>query len=821
MNSSPKWASIPRELQDRPQWLIAGPDKAPLGISPDGRTYNASVTDSSTWLPFDVAARYAYQHGMHIGYVLHALDPFTCIDLDWCDEESQLRKGKPVDPSKWSTAEDWDRYYQIAQFFNSYTERSTYGKGLHIWVLGAIGVGIKTHGVEVYSQERFIITTGDALQPQAIVDAQPQLTQLLNDVRTEEMRAAPELVELAPLRSDEEVWTMAAGAANGVKFNDLKDGRWEQFGYPSQSEADLSLMSMLTFYSESNAQCMRLFRYTELGKREKAVKDDRYLKLTLKLVRGRQAREKARQAVIDIDELKRATSVRAEIGIDMDALVKQLNRAASLDAPPLHVQAVESATVAPQPLAALLAAEAPVQEQVKAARAQGLPFPPGFAGALAEFIFASAPRPVKEVSIVAALGLIAGICGKAWYISQSGLNVYIILVARSAVGKEAMHSGISHVIKEAARVAPAIYKMVQFADFASGPALMKACVAMPSFVNVAGEWGRKLKMIAQDDGRNAAMSSLRTVMTNLYQKSGPAAIVGGITYSNADNNVDSVAGVAFSMIGETTPGTFYDALNEQMMEDGFLSRFNIVEYNGERPPLNETPVTTPSKALSDHLGNLALMALSINGATVIDGNRRQPVPVDKTNEAAMMLKTFERECDAEINGTPDEAWRQMWNRASLKVMRIAALLAVSDMPTHPVIQEHHVEWSLDLVRRDIDIMQRKIKGGDVGVSDSTRIRKLQAVIQEYLVAPVKEGYKIPDGMRVDCVIPRKYLQIRIDRVNCFVNYRNGSIAALKDTISALVDSGYISEVPKDELVKKYGFHGRSYRVLELAPKDHL
>lgn len=799
MSYAPMWANIPVELTQRAQWCIAGPDKAPHAVGPNG-LYRASVTDPRTWMTFNDAAAYAYAHQLHIGYCISDEDPFACIDLDVCDAESQARKGQPNDPSKWTTQTDFERYWSMVQHFASYTERSTYGKGLHIWVRAAIGHGCKREGVEVYSQERFIICTGDRISPPnvSMEDRQQMLDNMVSQmrgIRYEDM----ELVELDEEDSDEEVYERASTADNADKFNELCAGNWQKLGFPSQSEADLALMSMFTFYSASNEQCRRLFRCTVLGQRQKAVKNDRYLNFTLRLIRARQAAEKR-------DAERRGQSER-----DMaEALIARLNmQAQQVAATPLSVPPAVEPPTHPQPMQVAVAQAAPVTPQVLASREEGLPYPPGCAGAIAEFIYGSAPRPVKEVAIVATLGFLAGLCGKAWYIQGSGLNIYMILVARSAVGKEAMHSGVSALLKSTVNMCPGIMGFVNFSDFASGPALVKACAASSSFVNVAGEWGRKLRKLAQDDGRDGPMATLRTAMTNLYQKSGPQSIVGGINYSNAENNVQSVSGVAFSMIGETTPSTFFDALTESMMEDGFLSRFNIVEYDGSRPPLNTNPVTDVNKPLAEYIAALARKAIQINGT--MGGN----VPVDRDTEAAGMIAEFELECDKQINSTTDESWRQMWNRAALKVMRIAALLAVADNFGHPCVRKPHVEWALMLVRKDIAIMQKRIESGDVGMSDYTREKKLLAVMRDYLLHGAGEGYGVPPAMQQAGIVPRKYLQTRTARAACFSQHKLGATAAMDQVIRSLVDSGYISEMDRKELMQAYTFHGKCYRILNL------
>ena len=796
------WSRLPAELRGLRQWVLAGPDKIPLSVDSQGQLYAASSVEPDQWLSFDAACYYASQHGFGIGFMLSKDDPFTCIDFDVCDAESQKRKGQPYDESKHTTQASFDWFWGVAQRFDSYTEISMWGKGLHIWVRGKLpgtGKGIRSGSLELYSQERYIICTGNVVIDREVRDRQEWLldmaTRLSVDAHGNEKDSTFQLVELEAVMEDDAIMRMAWEAENKFNFQELWNGRWQQFGHPSQSEADMALMSMLTFYSKSNEQCRRLFRMSALGKREKAVKNDRYLNFTLSAIRAREAREQR----IDSKGIEQSAKAFAQ-------LQQQANE--SVVGHTLHVPGQATGQPQPSSVAVSLSLAGPVPAAVAKAADEGIPWPPGLAGAIAQFIYQSAPRPVKEVAIVGALGLLAGICGKTWFIPGSGLNLYVILVARSAVGKEAMHSGISALVQAASMRAPSVHGFVNFTDFASGPALIKAWATQSSFVQVAGEWGHKLKRLAQDGGNDTAAASLRMVMTNLYQKSGPQSIVGGINYSQAEGNIASISGVAFSMIGETTPKTFYSALTETMMEDGFLSRFTIVEYEGDRPALNTSPQPVPSKALADAIGNLVNTAQTPNR-----------IPVNASPGAAQLFHDFELECDREINSTKDESWRQMWNRASLKVMRVSALLAVADNDTHPCVEPHHVMWALELIRRDIAIMKSRLESGEIGSDDQARERKALAVIRDYFQREVAESYGVPDAMRTNGIVPYKVIQIRCQRTPAFVAHRAGSTEAVKQTMKSLVDSGYLMEVQKDKMTEAYSFHGKCYRLLNLPDFD--
>jgi len=797
----------------------------------NGKLRNISVTAPSEWMTFEAAATLAWENrdtvttwvnpqgvtitqtGYTIGYILNDADPFSCIDLDVKDAATH-----PDEPDKWTSPDQFQFYQDIMKSFDSYTEKSKSGKGFHTWIRGKIGKGYRRDGVEVYSQERFIISTGDVVLSKTIENREHMLLNMVTRMRP--MQKVVELEELPEQFDDWYLLHMATSAANGDKFTKLFKGLWreDEFAFPSQSEADLALMSMFTFYSDCNEQCRRMFRESGLGKREKAVKDNKYINFTLKTIRDRQERERS----VEMDGLLMAADMLLEQARlareEIAAMQGGVPAATAVDGPfgsfaprtvsPLQVPGTGEPTATPAPPEAQLAQAAPVTPAAIHAVESGLQWPPGFVGALAQYIFNSSYLPIKEVSITAALGLMAGICGKAWHIPGSGLNLYIVLVARSAIGKEALHSGIANVVSACLMKSPIFGNFVDFTEFASGPALIKACAGNNSFVNVSGEWGRRMKRIAGEDDREGPMTTLRTQMTNLYQKSAPRAIVGGIGYSSTDNNIEALTSVAYSMVGESTPQTFFDSLTESMMEDGFLSRFLVIQYEGDRPDENANILERPDDALVMYLCSIANAADTANA-------RGETQPVLRTEEAARKLQDFSLMAAKNIRGTTDESRRQMWNRATLKVLRVAALLAVGDNFSNPIIDIGHATWAINLIEADIAIMRKRLEGGDVGLNDASRERKLVDVMKQYIGKPVPASYKIPEAMRENGIVPRNYLQMRVSRVSSFYKHKFGTSKALDEALFQMIANGIIMEVKGDKLVEAYSHHGKAYRILKL------
>lgn len=460
-----------------------------------------------------------------------------------------------------------------------------------------------------------------------------------------------------------------------------------------------------------------------------------------------------------------------------------------------------------------LQAPAPVAASQKPA-VKELDWPPGVTGALAQAIYHNSARPVQTVAIATALAILAGVCGRGWITyTNAGLNLYLAVVARSGIGKEAIGDAIPTLVRDAVKAGErGASSFFTFLSMASGPGLFKAIADAPyaCLLHVDGEFGHNVQFMATD--KTGPHATLRQQMTRMYSKSAPNSMAGGIQRAKADDSIEIEGSASYSIIGDTTPSTFYEALNGKMMADGFLSRFVVIEYHGQRPPLNESRQPFHPDAVG--------WFCNIVGQAV-QRFARDPQLVPPDADALQRLRDFDRLCDQNLNATENEARRQMWNRAHLNALKVATLLAVADSygTTEPVVTAAHADWAIALIMRNIANMQTRLDGGDVGEGDGARERKLAAVLRHYMLHPLAASYKIPEAMRQASIVPVSYLLNRTAQHAAFYTHKLGSNWALRDALRSMVEAGYLMEVKKDATIEFYSYHGQAYRVLRLPNYD--
>ena len=190
-----------------------------------------------------------------IGYVLTDDDGLVGADLDHCR-----------DPET-GTIEPWA--LRIVEHLDSYTEITPSGTGLRIFIHGKLPSGGRKRGnVEMYDSGRYLTVTGWHLEgtPDDIKDRQAKIEAVHAEVfgpHTDSNKAAATPLEVGASTNDQELIAKAMGAANGGKFASLWRG--DVSGYPSRSEADLALASLLAFWTGGDeARMDRIYRQSEL-----------------------------------------------------------------------------------------------------------------------------------------------------------------------------------------------------------------------------------------------------------------------------------------------------------------------------------------------------------------------------------------------------------------------------------------------------------------------------------------------------------------------------------------------------------------------------
>lgn len=819
------YSNIPEELRLLNQWVLwkledigaAKPTKVPYSV----RGHAASVTDPSHWGTFEECFN-KFQTGGYdgLGFVFSKADPYTFIDLDDAEGDDAILQ----------------RHLKVYHEFNTYAEVSPSGKGLHLICKGTVPAGRRRSKIEIYPHDRYATMTGNAYGGRLhIGDCQAVLTQLW-----EQMGSGPVAQSMyngadKEKESDDVIIERATLAINGDKFIRLHKGEWQDF-YNSQSEADFAYIDIIAFYTQNRLQISRIFRASGLGSRDKAKRND--------YVSGMISRSFDRMLPpLDFDGLKNAIETKlAEPELPLDggkingnqrngicdihSTTDSINTGAGIrdkiNGHDAHITNSDNSTISSHNNSngnALNGMPAvPIRDNPVTDSSVPLELPPGLVGELAQFIYQAAPRPVREVALSAAIALMAGITGRAYNISGTGLNQYVLLLAMTGAGKEAAASGINKLMNTIKMQVPSSTSFIGPSEISSGSALFKYLGnTSQSFISLLGEFGLRLQQMSSPNA-NGSEVSLRRMFLDLYNKSGHSEILHASVYSDKANNTSAVPSPSFSILGESTPERFYGALNEDMISEGLLPRFLLIEYKGERPPLNEHHTSVvPSFSVIERLAALAAQCESINHS-----NPRRVINVERDPEAAKMLTDFEIYSTKIINSSNREVMRQLWNRAHMKVLKLSALLAVGENMLHPIINTGHVVWSANLVQSDVNALLARFEAGEVG-SNSFEIKQTNEIIRmirDYLVLPYDKvekyiQFKSPQ-MHQDRVIPYVYLNKRLAPLGAFKSDRAGATVAVKRAIQNLVDSDRIKEISKIYANDKYGTSQRCFVVNDLS-----
>ena len=808
--------NIPQELRELNQWAFSDISlKPPFNKIPRNSITRkaAKSNDSTTWSSFADCAKICENPNYRVGFMLSKQDSYCVIDLD----------------VKADTPEQQIKYFEaVVARFNSYTERSTSGRGFHIWLKDAHNEpGVRSGKEELYTQERYIICTGDVYLDRPIrsvndciddfnsykaklslgrksasksdesyklnferINKAIETNKEINSWKREDIQLSADDIKLI-----EYIKTMP----DGYLFDDLMNGYSTNY-YASSSEADFALCKILCKYTQDDVQVLKILKSSKLGEREKISRRLDYPKRTIANARSQVESEKAGASLNALTAIK----VKEKF---MQESEKQTHEKSKFEKDFFNLDC----------------------------KLEKLPYPP--AGTklekLCRWVYAASFCAVDEISIITGIAAFAGLFGHQYNVSGTGLNLYLMLIAKSGVGKNAINDCLDRLQKRMEEYSGSggagggfcvekgqsdscmqIYTFVTQQYYASSAALMSLFAEdnRRSVVSVWSEFGQKLKQfsVARADSRMAEMKQL---LTSIYDKSGKDAYIGGIKYSNKTNDKVVKDSFAFSIIGETTPGAYEDGINASMAEDGFLSRFITIEYNGD---------TENNVYHTEDKPDVPLEILELFHA-VFYSTADHGIKVEMTEDAKWIYAEFLKHKDRMLSGVDNEAIRQLWSRAPLKALKLAALLACGENLDDPTINGVHLQWALEVLRYSIQKLFKRINETGLATAEkaSVQLQEMKRVIGEF----VKKGLKgeLPEKFSkfVDLTsivpkitIPHSYLSSRLTVLKSFSNSAN-AIKSIESAEIDLINQGAIIEVSRKEALEDFNFTGRLFRIADI------
>lgn len=786
------FASIPPELRDYRQfvtWRLVERD----GAKPTKLPFNpltgqlASVTNPKDWCSFDEAVSFAEAYS-GIGFVFTNDDPYCGIDLD----------------DTHGDAEAFARQLKIFHTFDSYSELSPSGRGLHIIAKAKLpGTGRRRACVEIYDAGRYFTMTGNAQHAAPIAERQ-ELAELLYSEMGGPAVTHKYGEDQTEKETDEIILARAGAAVNGEKFKALFNGDWRG-DYPSQSEADFALVDIIAYYTQNKKQIARIFRQSVLGQQPKdnyAHRGDRaaYVNYMVEKSFDRQL------PPIDVDGLN----------IEFEKMMTAKGGAAT------HPSKTIAAPVNATPTRHGEADELPLERSP--APSTKCVFPRGLLGEIAQFIYDASPRPVREIALAGAIGFMAGICGRSYNISGTGLNQYVLLIAKTGRGKEAIAAGISKIVTSVAATCPTVREFVGPVEIASPQALTKWLARNPCVFSIVGEFGLKLKEMSAEHAP-PHITGIKRALLDLYHKSAYGAVMGAMAYSKREENTAVVHSPSFTLIGESTPEKFFENINEDVVTDGLLPRFLLIEYQGDRLDLSERHAETfPPIPLTEAI--ICLVAHAQRAAATDMVNN-----VGMTPEAKRIFDDFEKWTTALINNRdpetnqklptkPNSVVSELWNRAHLKALRLAALYAVGCDHVFPCVTAEQAKLATDEIYWQTKALQARFDAGEIGggAVNAPANEEKQTDVMIHKIAQLAKGkatkgqYKVNEDMQRDRVFPFNLLLQTLRIYPVFKNDRRGASDAIRKIYQQLLDNDDLRELPKSQVQEKYGKSCRAFQI---------
>jgi hypothetical protein len=320
---------------------------------------------------------------------------------------------------------------------------------------------------------------------------------------------------------------------------------------------------------------------------------------------------------------------------------------------------------------------------------------PGVLGQVEAWINATSRKlqPVFATQTAIAFGSV--LFGRRYVTTQRNWSsLYLLNIGKSASGKEHGKWAL-----EALLDACKLQHLIGPAGYTSDSGVLSSLHRQPAHVAIIDEFGKVLEAASIKHGARAA-STLRSLMEVWARCDGTLRPQGYSTFGMSDQDADKIAeksviNPALTLLGMTTPDTFFDTLGSAAARDGFLNRFLIVESDIGRQAGQHVPPLAVPEAIVQFATEAQKPANLIDAAALPSAAANAHV-IPFTAAAAKAYGAFEHDCLRLMDEHDEDGLSEMFGRTCEMAMRLGLIVALGNAETS--INGDSAAWAIDYVR---------------------------------------------------------------------------------------------------------------------------
>jgi len=395
--------------------------------------------------------------------------------------------------------------------------------------------------------------------------------------------------------------------------------------------------------------------------------------------------------------------------------------------------------------------------------------PHGALGNIVTYYKATSGNDQHGFAIQTALAIGSFVCGRYFCTNEDNYAaLYLLNVGRTATGKEHCKATIEKILKASGQG-----HLISGDGFTSAGAVMSCLLQKPRTISVIDEFGMYLKASKmagssnQHEANSVLMQAISRCASTLRAKSYSSIT---LTKKQAEElQSKEVENPSLTLVGITTPSTFFESVSQKDVLSGFLNRFVLHISDADFGVRKKTTKMDVPESIINWINAIQKRARDNGNTLPLASTEANPVVIDICDSAYEIQKEFELECVDMMRQLEKDGLEGLAGRANEMAMRISLICALSRDPQTKLVADVDMLWAVNYMRLSLEQLVKTVKkymrqsehdsdtmevfeaikrsGGGIAYSDMLRMggifrkmqtKQLQAILQSLVDSEMLE-----------------------------------------------------------------------------------